>query len=95
MIFDCQENGKYLDVISASTVIKTQLGLPHVEVLYNGVWSQEIQDKFTFNNFIEGTKVPHEGIVVKHISGERNKVAKVINPDYLIYGEKHDVGDSH
>ena len=95
VIFDCQENGKYLDVISASTVIKTQLGLPHVEVLYNGVWSQEIQDKFTFNNFIEGTKVPHEGIVVKHISGERNKVAKVINPDYLIYGEKHDVGDSH
>ena len=95
VIFDCQENGKYLDVISASTVIKTQLGLPHVEVLYNGVWSQEIQDKFTFNNFIEGSKVPHEGIVVKHISGERDKVAKVINPDYLIYGEKHDVGDSH
>ena len=71
------------------------LGLPYVEVLYDGLWSQEIQDKFTFNNFIEGTKVPHEGIVVKHISGERNKVAKVINPDYLIYGEKHDVGDSH
>ena len=26
---------------------------------------------------------------------ERQKVAKVINPDYLIYGEKNDVGDSH
>jgi hypothetical protein len=39
--------------------------------------------------------VPHEGIVIKHISGERNKVAKVINPDYLIYGEKNNVGDSH
>jgi hypothetical protein len=48
-----------------------------------------------FNNNIEGTKVPHEGIVIKHVSGDRRKVAKVINPDYLIYGEKHDVGDSH
>ena len=69
--------------------------LPHVEVLYEGFWSQDIQDDFVFKNFIEGTKVPHEGIVIKHVSGERQKVAKVINPDYLIYGEKHDVGDSH
>jgi hypothetical protein len=59
------------------------------------MWSQEVQDKFTFNNFIEGTKVPHEGIVIKDSTGRREKVAKVINPDYLIYGEKHDVGDSH
>ena len=71
------------------------LGLEHVPVLYNGSWNQETQDKFVFNNFIGGTKVPHEGIVIKHLSGERNKVAKVINPDYLIYGEKNNVGDSH
>ena len=69
--------------------------LDHVEVLYEGTWNQEIQDMFVFNNFIEGTKVPHEGIVIKEISGDRKKVAKVINPDYLIYGEKNDVGDSH
>jgi hypothetical protein len=71
------------------------LDLPYVEVLYFGKWSQAVQDKFVFNNFIEGTKVPHEGIVIKESSGERQKVAKVINPDYLIYGEKNDVGDSH
>jgi hypothetical protein len=59
------------------------------------MWSQEIQDKYTFNNFIEGSKVPQEGIVIKDVSGERSKIAKVINPDYLIYGEKHNVGDSH
>lgn len=35
--------------------------------------------KSTFNNFIEGTKTPHEGIVIKYFTGERNKVAKVIN----------------
>ena len=75
--------------------IAEYLELPHVPILHTGLWSQEIQDKYTFKNFIEGTKVPHEGIVIKDLSGKRNKVAKVINPDYLIYGEKHDVGDSH
>ena len=93
--FDVMEDGKYLDTLNAKLVIRDILELPHVEELYIGNWSQEIQDKYVFNNFINGTKVPHEGVVVKHISGERNKIAKVINPDYLIYGEKHDIGDSH
>ena len=93
--FDLVINGRYQPVISSRLTIKHVLQLPYVEVLYKGLWSQEIQDKFVFNNFIEGTKVPHEGIVIKHIDGGRNKVAKVINPDYLIYGEKHNVGDSH
>lgn len=93
--FDLVINGRYQPVISSRLAIKHVLQLPYVEVLHKGLWSQEIQDKFVFNNFIEGTKVPHEGIVIKHINGERNKVAKVINPDYLIYGEKHNVGDSH
>jgi hypothetical protein len=79
----------------AWNLVKDHLKLPYVEVLHYGDWTQEIQDKFTFNNFIEGTKVPHEGIVIKYFTGERQKVAKVINPDYLIYGEKNDVGDSH
>lgn len=93
--FDVKVNGEYQPVDSAYSSIVLMLGLPHVETLYAGPWNQEIQDSFVFKNFIEGTKVPHEGIVIKHISGERNKVAKVINPDYLIYGEKNDVGDSH
>jgi RNA ligase (TIGR02306 family) len=94
-VFDCQEDGQYFEPGTTYAVADALLDLPHVEVLYTGPWSQEIQDKFTFNNFIPGTKVPHEGIVIKHTSGDRRKVAKVINPDYLIYGEKHDVGDSH
>jgi hypothetical protein len=48
-----------------------------------------------FNNNIEGTKVPHEGVVVKSVTGDRHKVGKVINPDYSIFSEKHNVGDSH
>jgi len=71
------------------------LDLPQVELLYWGHWNKEKQDSYVFNNFIKGTKVPHEGIIVKHESGVRSKVSKVINPDYLIYGEKNNVGDSH
>lgn len=93
--FDVKINGEYLSTDMAQLSISVDLELPHVEVLYEGNWSQEIQDSFVFNNFIEGTKIPHEGIVIKHISGERQKVAKVINPDYLIASEKHDYGDSH
>lgn len=93
--FDLKIGGEYLGTDPAAYAIFGVMNLPHVEVLYDGVWNQEIQDSFVFNNFIEGTKVPHEGIVIKHISGDRKKVAKVINPDYLIYGEKNDVGDSH
>ena len=93
--FDVKLRGEYLSTYDAWNLIKDHLKLPYVEILHYGDWTQEIQDKFTFNNFIEGTKVPHEGIVIKHYTGERQKVAKVINPDYLIYGEKNDVGDSH
>jgi len=93
--FDVKANGEYLDPINSKLLIKDILRLPYVEILYFGRWSQSVQDSFVFNNFIEGTKVPEEGIVIKYHTGERQKIAKVINPDYLIYGEKHNVGDSH
>ena len=93
--FDITLNSKYQNTIRTRHIITAALSLPHVPELLVASWSQEMQDKFTFNNFIEGTKIPHEGIVIKHVSGQREKIAKVINPDYLIYGEKHDVGDSH
>jgi RNA ligase (TIGR02306 family) len=93
--FDIKIDGEYLASETTEILITELFKLPHVEVLYEGKWNQEIQDQYTFNNFIEGTKVPHEGIVIKHASGDRKKVAKVINSDYLIYGEKHDIGDSH
>jgi RNA ligase (TIGR02306 family) len=93
--FDVKENGVYLSTYHAWRVFEKELELPYVEVLHFGDWSQEVQDEFVFNNFIEGTKVPHEGIVIKYYTGEREKIAKVINPDYLIFAEKHNVGDSH
>jgi RNA ligase (TIGR02306 family) len=93
--FDIKMSGEYLSASRSFYTIKNTLRLPYVPILYVGFWNQEVQDEYTFNNFIEGTKVPHEGIVIKKVSGERSKVAKVINPDYLIYSEKHNIGDSH
>ena len=112
--FDIKINGEYCTTEVTEVITQDLLQLPHVEVLYEGLWNQEIQDSFVFNNFIEiseititnlekgnmtgtlkKTKVPHEGIVIKITSGDRKKVAKCINPEYLVYGEKNDVGDSH
>lgn len=93
--FDIMWDSKYLPTLITKLVIEDDLELPHAEILYVGQWNKEKQDRYVFNNFIAGTKVPHEGIVVKDISGERSKISKVINPDYLIYSEKHNVGDSH
>jgi len=92
--FDVEVDGVYQPHLE-ETVHFDCLGLPSVEVLYKGTWNKEEQDKHVFNNFIEGTKVPHEGVVVKSVTGERSKVAKIINPDYSIFSEKHNVGDSH
>jgi RNA ligase (TIGR02306 family) len=93
--FDVKQNGEYLDVIGSRIVITDFLELPYVQVLHYGNWSESIQNELVFNQFITGTKVPEEGIVIKHESGNRSKVAKVINPDYLIFSEKHNIGDSH
>jgi hypothetical protein len=91
--FDVTINGEY-QTASRSFVIHDMIGLKNVPILEHNVWSEELLTKYTFDK-IEGTKVPHEGVVIKSVDGDRRKVAKVINPDYLIYGEKHNVGDSH
>ena len=92
--FDVEVDGEYQPYITERAHFNC-LELPTVSVLYQGNWNKEEQDKHVFNNFIYGSKVPHEGVVVKSVTGERSKVAKIINPDYLIYGEKNNVGDSH
>lgn len=94
-LFDVVMDGEYLHTETTERWASKFLSLPHVPILYTGPWNQDIQNSFVFNNFIQGTKIPHEGIVIKEISGNRKQVAKVINPEYLTYGEKHDVGDSH
>jgi RNA ligase (TIGR02306 family) len=92
--FDIEVDGEYQPYNEESVHFEF-LKLPQVELLYRGKWNKEEQDKYVFNNNIKGSKVPHEGIVVKSVTGDRRKVSKVINPDYLIASEKHNYGDSH
>lgn len=92
--FDVVIDGKYCEMLDTQIIVN-EMSLHHVPILYTGFWSKEIQDSFVFNNFISGTKIPHEGVVIKALDGSREKTAKVINPDYLIYSEKNDVSDSH
>ena len=93
--FDIQLDGKYL-TDNEFQILNDELCIcDTVEYLYTGKWSKEIQDKFVFNNFIEGAKIPHEGVVVKENTGLRQRISKVINPEYLTYGEKNGTTDSH
>jgi RNA ligase (TIGR02306 family) len=92
--FDVEVDGVYQPYLEETDHFNC-LHLPQVELLYQGNWIKEEQDKYVFNNNIKGTKVPHEGIVVKSVTGDRKKVSKVINPEYLIASEKHNFGDSH
>lgn len=92
--FDVEVDGVY-ESYDKEVVHFKCLNLPQVDMLYRGLWCKDIQDKYVFDNFILGGKVPHEGVVVKGVGGERNKISKVINPSYLIYGENNNVGDSH
>jgi len=97
LAFDVELNGKYVPHYEeGNKYCFEELSIfNRVPVLYEGKWSKEIQDSFVNNQFIEGTKIPHEGIVVKCISGDRKKISKVINPDYLIFGERNSIPDSH
>ena len=91
--FDVTINGEYV-ACSTSRTFHKMLNLEYVPVLAIEYYYDELLTKYTFDK-IEGTKVPHEGVVIKSVDGNRQKVAKIISPDYLIYGEKHNVGDSH
>ena len=94
-IFDVKLNNEY---VNTDMVYHTcnELNILHVPILQFCEYDYNLfYELFVVNNFIENTKIPHEGIVIKSITGDRAKIAKVINPDYLIYSEKHHVPDSH
>ena len=91
--FDITINGEYKPCSTSRTFHK-MLNLKYVPVLATEYYLEDLLIKYTFDK-IEGTKIPHEGIVIKSVDGNRHKIAKIINPEYLIYGEKNNVGDSH
>lgn len=94
--FDIQQDGEYQQFESAKSLIG-MMRLSIIEVL--GILKfdyDKIFDNFVKDNFIEGTKIPHEGVVIRSLnSPSRDKICKIINPDYLIHAERYNVPDSH
>jgi RNA ligase (TIGR02306 family) len=96
-LFDIKLNAEYLGEKEWRTLaLSMGFGTKDmVDILYNGKWSKEEEDKWTFNHFINDTKIPHEGIVVKREDGNRQHIYKRINPEYLIFSEKNNVPEHH
>lgn len=92
-LFDIELDKIYLNREEFKDFVE-ELGLPSVEVLYRGKWDLNIINKL-IDVKIPNTKIPHEGVVVSHVSGDRTKISKMINPEYLMFGEKNEVPDSH
>jgi len=93
-LFDIELNKEYVSRWFFDDII-IDLNLPTVEYLYRGPWRIKLHDKFVLNQFINGTNVPHEGIVVSAINGDRHKISKIVNPEYHTFSEKHLIPDSH
>ena len=67
-----------------------------ISLLYTGQYNEDIIRSYQNKNYINDTKVPNEGVVVKSIDGNRNKIAKYISPEYLEFqGSKSDSTDFH
>jgi hypothetical protein len=91
--FDICVNGEYYSANEAFFTISISMDLDYVDILYWGCYDKDAIDTHVYNNYINETKVPHEGVVVKHSSGQRNKIFKVINPEYLLWNEKHELDE--
>lgn len=91
--FDIEINKWYLNYNDMYNMF-IELGLEPVysfgEIHYN---KDIIFNNFVKDKFISFTQVPHEGVVIR--TPDRAKIAKIINPDYLIYADKNNVPDSH
>lgn len=94
-LFDIEVNGSYVDRHTFEDYALRQLDLPITEVLYDGFYDESVIEGYVNNQYIKDTRIPHEGIVISHVSGDRHKIAKKINPQYLIYAEKEEVTDFH
>lgn len=94
VLFDVELNKEYVSRWFFDD-ITIKLDIPVVEYLYRGPWRLKLHDKYVLNQFIEGTNVPHEGIVVSAINGDRHKISKIVNPEYHTFSEKHLIPDSH
>ena len=82
---DIFEDKNYVAPDAVKLIFDTLLELPHVEIFNTGEWNEDIQNEYTYDNYIENTdkKMPHAGVVVKHVSGDREKMVSIFNPEFL------------
>jgi asparagine N-glycosylation enzyme membrane subunit Stt3 len=84
---DIFENKNFVAPDSVKLIFDTVLDLPHVEIFHTGEWNKDIQDQYVYNNYVEGTNntLPHAGVVVKHVSGDREKIVTIYNPEFMVF----------
>ena len=93
LFFDTYLNNRYISH-KENEKLYDNLSLPYTIPLYIGKYDESKINEFVKDNFINTTNIPHEGVVIKEISGDRKKVVKVINPDYLVNNGKSNNLDS-
>jgi hypothetical protein len=89
---DIFENKNYIAPDLVKMIFDTVLDLPHVEIFHTGEWNKEVQDEYVYNNYVENTNetLPHAGVVIKHVSGNRDKICTIYNPEFIIFLGKTD-----
>lgn len=95
-LFDIKQNGEYINTDLFESHCINIYSIEFCDKYYEGKYDEEEIKKWQFNRFIEGTKVPEEGVVVSSLDGDRAKIAKFINPAYLEFqSKKEDSTDFH
>lgn len=94
--FDAELNNTYLNCVQFINNVEYLMLLPTVKSYGKFKFDlNKIKQIMSENSKIPFTNVPEEGLVVKCITGDRHKIAKFINPEYLIFSEKNNIPDSH
>ena len=90
---DIFENKNYVAPDLVKMIFDTILDLPHVEIFNTGEWNQEVQDQYLYNNYIDNTNntLPHAGVVIKHVSGDRSKILTIYNPEFMVFIGRNDL----
>lgn len=94
--FDIKIDGKYLSYSEFLEILDKTNIMP-VKLIYKGLYNRHTIDTLVSKlGFLNGTKVPHEGIVVFSTDGQTQTRAKFINPAYLEFqSKKEDSTDFH
>ena len=90
---DIFEHKNYVAPDLVKMIFDTVLDLPHVEIFHTGEWNKEIQDEYVYNNYIENTNdtIPHAGVIIKHVSGDREKICTIYNPEFMVFIGRNDL----